>query len=82
MFQEQNDTTRPYDCPHCSLRFTFRYELEHHVSTHDDKDTSKDTLDSVIVKEEIVMNTGEDQSVERCEDDAENHDTIVTPKVD
>ncbi|XP_015120504.1 zinc finger protein 423 homolog [Diachasma alloeum] len=80
--KEQTDSTRPYDCPHCSLRFTFRNELEHHVSTHDDKDTSKDTVDNIIVKEEIVVNTGGDQSEERSEHLGEGSDSSVNDKVD
>ncbi|XP_011309727.1 zinc finger protein 423 homolog isoform X2 [Fopius arisanus] len=73
--EKENDSTRPYDCPCCSQRFNFKSELEYHVSTHDDKDASKDTSDSVIVKEEIVVNTGEDQSDDRS-------DTSVDDKVD
>ncbi|XP_063989750.1 zinc finger protein 423 homolog isoform X2 [Diachasmimorpha longicaudata] len=78
--KEQNNSIHSYGCPHCSLKFTSRNELEHHISIHDDKDTSKDTSNIVIVKEEIIVNTGGDQSEERS-DHMEVSDLSVNDQV-
>ncbi|XP_034934725.1 zinc finger protein 423 homolog isoform X2 [Chelonus insularis] len=75
---------RPYNCPSCSLKFSFRVELEHHLAIHNDEKASSATsvsqeilvgnsralednqsLDNVIVKEEIIVNPEEEEMEEK-----------------